>query len=76
MIVETATAGGRGAGRRGRGGSAGCAGAVVLAAGFAEGTGAGTAAHQELVAAARAHELPVCGPNGDGIVRGPARVAL
>jgi acetate---CoA ligase (ADP-forming) len=56
-------------------GSLGCGGAVVYAAGFAEAPG-GRELQGELVAAARRHGLPVCGPNGNGIVRLPQRVAL
>jgi acetyl-CoA synthetase len=48
----------------------GCGGAVVLAAGFAE---AGAAALQDELAAAG---LPLCGPNGNGIVSLWDRVAL
>ncbi len=56
----------------GRAAQLGCGGAVVFAAGFAE-------AHhgdlqERLVAAAG--EMPVCGPNGNGIVSLPDRVAL
>ncbi|MEN3284990.1 MAG: hypothetical protein V7607_6130, partial [Solirubrobacteraceae bacterium] len=49
-------------------------GAVVFAAGFAEAGRAPLPA--DLAAAARRHDLPVCGPNGDGIVCLPAAVAL
>ena len=56
-------------------GARGCGGAVVFAAGFAESAGGG-ALQDELVAAAHAHDLPVCGPNGNGIVSLPARMAL
>ena len=56
-------------------GEAGCGGAVVYSAGFAEAPGGG-ALQDELVAAARRHALPVCGPNGNGIVRVAQRVAL
>lgn len=56
-------------------GARGCGGAVVFAAGFAESAG-GVALQDDLVAAARAHDLPVCGPNGNGIVSLPARMAL
>ncbi len=56
-------------------GARGCGGAVVFAAGFAE-SAEGGALQEELVAAARAHDLPVCGPNGNGIVSLPARMAL
>jgi acetate---CoA ligase (ADP-forming) len=51
----------------------GCGGAVVFAAGFAEAPG-GEALQRELVAAAGG--LPVCGPNGNGIVSLWDRVAL
>ncbi len=56
-------------------GALGCGGAVVFAAGFAE-TAAGIGLQAQLVAAAAAHDLPVCGPNGNGIVCLPERVAL
>lgn len=55
-------------------GRLGCGGAVVFAAGFAEGGGA--VLERDLAAAARRHGLPVCGPNGNGIVSLPGRVAL
>ncbi len=56
-------------------GARGCGGAVVYGAGFAE--VAGGRAHQDaLVAAARRHDLAVCGPNGNGIVAMTARAAL
>ena len=56
-------------------GELGAGGAVVFGAGFAEvADGAGLQA--DLVAAARAHDLPVCGPNGNGIVSFPGRLAL
>jgi acetate---CoA ligase (ADP-forming) len=48
-------------------GRLGCGGAVVFAAGFAE-SGNGRALQDELVAAAHRHQLPVCGPNGNGII--------
>ncbi|WP_169807272.1 acetate--CoA ligase family protein [Herbidospora cretacea] len=48
-------------------GERGCGGAVVLAAGFAEIPG-GRALQDELRRAALAHGLPVCGPNGNGVV--------
>jgi acetate---CoA ligase (ADP-forming) len=48
-------------------GEIGCGGAVVFAAGFAE-ISAGAALQDKLRAAALAHDLPVCGPNGNGIV--------
>jgi acetyl-CoA synthetase len=55
-------------------GRLGCGGAVVFAAGFAE--GGGRELELELAAAARRYGLPVCGPNGNGIVCRPASVAL
>ena len=55
-------------------GATGCGGAVVIAAGFAE------AGRHDLEAAlaqaARRHDLPVIGPNCDGLVRLHSRVAL
>jgi acetate---CoA ligase (ADP-forming) len=48
-------------------GALGCGGAVVFGAGFGE-IESGTALEAELAAVAAAHELPVCGPNGNGIV--------
>jgi acetyl-CoA synthetase len=56
-------------------GALGCGGAVVLAAGFGEARD-GAERQAELVAAARRHGLPVCGPNGNGVVCLPARSAL
>ncbi len=56
-------------------GALGCGGAVVFAAGFAE-TRDGAGRQAELVAAARAHDLPVCGPNGNGIVSPAGGFAL
>ena len=56
-------------------GELGCGGAVVYSAGFAE-IADGRELERELVAAARRHDLPVCGPNGNGIVSFPRRVAL
>ncbi len=50
----------------------GCGGAVVFAAGFAEAQQRDL--QERLVAAAG--EMPVCGPNGNGIVSLPDRVAL
>jgi acetyl-CoA synthetase len=52
-----------------------CGGAVVFGAGFAESRD-GAALQEELVAAARAHDLPVCGPNGNGVVALHSRAAL
>jgi len=48
-------------------GALGCGGAVVFAAGFAE-AGHGRPLQDELVTAARRYDLPVCGPNGNGII--------
>jgi acetyl-CoA synthetase len=56
-------------------GARGCGGAVVFSAGFAEVPG-GIALQEDLVAAAERHRLPVCGPNGNGIVSPGRRVAL
>jgi acetyl-CoA synthetase len=56
-------------------GALGCGGAVVFAAGFAE-AASSAALQDELAAAARRHALPVCGPNGNGIVSLADRVAL
>src|SRR6185312_13674067 len=55
-------------------GAAGCGGAVVFGAGFAE--GGALALEDGLVAAAVRHGLPVIGPNCDGMVRLHERVAL
>jgi acetyl-CoA synthetase len=48
-------------------GTLGCRSAVVFAAGFAE-TPAGRSLQDDLIAASRRHDLPVCGPNGNGII--------
>lgn len=56
-------------------GARGCGGAVVFSAGFAEVPG-GVAHQADLVAAAQRHRMPVCGPNGNGIVSPGRRVAL
>ncbi|HEX2436434.1 MAG TPA: acetate--CoA ligase family protein [Solirubrobacterales bacterium] len=56
-------------------GRLGCGGAVVYGAGFAE-IEDGRSLQDELVEAAGRHELPVCGPNGNGIVVFPRRVAI
>jgi len=56
-------------------GEIGCGGAVVYGAGFGEvATGAGL--ERQLADAAARHELPVCGPNGNGIVALHERAAL
>jgi acetyl-CoA synthetase len=56
-------------------GARGCGGAVVFSAGFGE-VESGRAHHEDLVAAARRHGLPVCGPNCNGIVSPHSRTAL
>jgi acyl-CoA synthetase (NDP forming) len=56
-------------------GARGCGGAVVFSAGFDE-VAAGAGHHADLVAAARRHALPVCGPNCNGIVSPHRRTAL
>jgi acetate---CoA ligase (ADP-forming) len=55
-------------------GAVGCGGAVVFGAGFADAGDAGL--QQRLVAAAERHDLPVIGPNCDGMVRLHERAAL
>ncbi len=56
-------------------GARGCGGAVVFSAGFGEVAG-GECLQAELAEVARRHGLPLCGPNGNGIVSMPARAAL
>jgi acetate---CoA ligase (ADP-forming) len=56
-------------------GARGCGGAVVYGAGFGE-TPDGVALEDAVRAAAARHDLPVCGPNCDGIVSFPSRGAL
>jgi acetate---CoA ligase (ADP-forming) len=56
-------------------GARGCGGAVVFSAGFGE-VASGRRHHDDLVAAARRHGLPVCGPNCNGIVSPHSRTAL
>jgi acetyl-CoA synthetase len=53
----------------------GCGGAVVLSAGFAE-IESGRGFQEELRAVALEHDLPICGPNGNGIVAVGARAML
>jgi acetyl-CoA synthetase len=55
-------------------GATGCGGAVVFGAGFAD--GGDRPLQDRLVAAALRHDLPVVGPNCDGMVRLHERVAL
>lgn len=59
----------------GEAGERGCGGAIVLAAGFGE-TAAGEALEAELREVALGAGLPVCGPNGNGIVASAARAPL
>jgi acetyl-CoA synthetase len=56
-------------------GERGCGGAIVLAAGFGE-TASGRPLEEELLAAARVAGIPVCGPNGNGVVAVAARSPL
>lgn len=56
-------------------GARGCGGAIVFAAGFGE-TEDGRELERELRRAALEADLPVCGPNGNGIVAVAARAAL
>ncbi len=48
-------------------GASGCGGAIVISAGFAE-VEAGRGLQAQLRDAALSHDLPVCGPNGNGII--------
>jgi acyl-CoA synthetase (NDP forming) len=56
-------------------GATGCGGAVVLSAGFGE-VKSGRELEDELRAAAAQHGLPLCGPNGNGIVAVAANAAM
>ncbi|MBV9683799.1 MAG: CoA-binding protein, partial [Solirubrobacterales bacterium] len=56
-------------------GERGCGGAVVIGAGFGE-VAEGVSLQASLVASASRHQLPVCGPNCNGIVSMHDRVAL
>ncbi|MBS1843055.1 MAG: acetate--CoA ligase family protein [Actinobacteria bacterium] len=56
-------------------GERGCGGAIVIAAGFGE-TAAGRPLEAELLEAAARTGLPVCGPNGNGVVSVAARAPL
>jgi acetyl-CoA synthetase len=56
-------------------GALGCGGAVVIGAGFGEIAG-GRERQAALAASARRHQLPVCGPNCNGIVAMASRAAL
>jgi acetate---CoA ligase (ADP-forming) len=53
----------------------GCGGAVVLSAGFAESV-TGLDLESELRATALAARLPVCGPNGNGLISAHSRAPL
>jgi acetate---CoA ligase (ADP-forming) len=56
-------------------GERGCGGAIVIAAGFGE-TAAGRPLEAELRQAAASAAIPVCGPNGNGVVAVAARAPL
>jgi acetyl-CoA synthetase len=56
-------------------GALGCGGAVVYGAGFGE-VASGVGHERRLAEAASRHSLPVCGPNGNGIVSLHARATL
>ncbi len=72
-VVIAIPAPGRARGRR-AGRSRGCGGAIVISAGFAE-IDAGRELQEQLRAAALRHDLPLCGPNGNGIIAVGARGA-
>jgi acetyl-CoA synthetase len=59
----------------GQAGALGCGGAVVYGAGFGE-VAAGRELERALAETAAHHRLPVCGPNGNGIVALYEKVAL
>ena len=56
-------------------GALGCGGAVVYGAGFGE-VALGADHERRLLEAAERHSLPVCGPNGNGIVALHSRAAM
>ena len=56
-------------------GALGCGGAVVYGAGFGE-VASGAEHERRLAEAASRHSLPVCGPNGNGIVALHSRAAM
>ena len=56
-------------------GARGCGGAIVISAGFAE-IEAGRELQDQLREAALRHDLPVCGPNGNGIIAVGARAQM
>jgi acyl-CoA synthetase (NDP forming) len=53
----------------------GCRGAVVFSAGFAEARG-GEPLERELADVARRTRIPICGPNGNGVISVAARAPL
>src|SRR5262249_9591978 len=53
----------------------GCRGAVVFSAGFREAPGGGSL-ERKLADVARRTEIPLCGPNGNGVISVPARAPL
>ncbi len=56
-------------------GASGCGGAIVISAGFAE-VEAGRELQDQLREAALRHDLPLCGPNGNGIIAVGARAPM
>ncbi len=56
-------------------GASGCGGAIVISAGFAE-IEAGRELQEQLREAALRHDLPVCGPNGNGIIAVGSRAPM
>jgi acetyl-CoA synthetase len=56
-------------------GAAGCGGAIVISAGFAE-VDSGRELQARLREAALRHDLPVCGPNGNGMIAVGARAPM
>ena len=56
-------------------GASGCGGAIVISAGFAE-IEAGRELQKQLREAALRHDLPVCGPNGNGIIAVGSRAPM
>src|SRR5262249_59986510 len=53
----------------------GCRGAIVIAAGFGEAPG-GAAIERELMEVAVEAGIPLCGPNGNGVISVAARAPL
>ncbi|MBM3666891.1 MAG: acetate--CoA ligase family protein [Actinobacteria bacterium] len=56
-------------------GASGCGGAIVISAGFAE-IAAGRELQRQLREAALRHGLPVCGPNGNGVIAVASRAPM